>query len=272
MEQRTMPTSLSHAELDRREQVCRTIVVEAGQLALTWLNRRETLEVALKGPQDYASAADAAVERLLAERVSEACPGDLFLGEEEGGEVGDHVWVVDPIDGTANFVRGIARFCVSIAFVAGGKVQLGAIFSPATDELFLARRGHGASLNGTPIRVSTTDRVERASIEIGWSSRVPYSTYVATVQRMLEAGLDFRRCGSGALGLAYVADGRADAYLELHINAWDCLAGILLVEEAGGRTNDFLADDGLRHGNPILAAAPGVADEIARLAGIRLLG
>ena len=91
------------------------------------------------------------------------------------------------------------------------------------------------------------------------------------IERMLAAGIDFRRFGSGALGLASVADGRADAYLELHINSWDCLAGILLVEEAGGRVNDFLADDGLRRGNPILAAAPGVADAISELAGVPLL-
>ena len=91
------------------------------------------------------------------------------------------------------------------------------------------------------------------------------------IERMLEAGVDFRRFGSGAMGLASVADGRADAYLELHINSWDCLAGILLVEEAGGRVNDFLANDGLRRGNPILACAPGVADAIAKLAGVPLL-
>jgi myo-inositol-1(or 4)-monophosphatase len=266
-----MPTLLTQAELDRREQICRALTVEAGELALHWLERRDTLNVALKGPQDYASAADAAVERLLASRLAEACPDDLFLGEEAGGQIGDRVWVVDPIDGTANFVRGIARFCVSVAFVAAGQVQLGAIFSPITNELFLTRRGRGATLNGKPIQVAATDQVEHASIEVGWSPRVPHTAYVALVHRMLEAGLDFRRCGSGALGLAYVADGRADAYLELHINAWDCLAGILLVEEAGGRVSDFLADDGLRRGNPILAAAPGIADVVAVLAGIPLL-
>jgi myo-inositol-1(or 4)-monophosphatase len=267
-----MPVILDEAELDRRERICRSVTVEAGRLALDWFGRRETLAVALKGPQDYASEADAAVERLLARRLAEECPGDLFLGEEEGGCVGDAVWVVDPIDGTANFVRGVTRFCVSVAFVAGGAVRLGAIVSPATDELFLARRGRGATLNGAPIRVAGTDRVERASVEVGWSPRVPHAAYLAVVQRMLEAGADFRRCGSGALGLAYVADGRADAYLELHINAWDCLAGILLVEEAGGRVNDFLAGDGLRRGNPILAAAPGVADAMAALAGVSLRG
>jgi myo-inositol-1(or 4)-monophosphatase len=266
-----MPKILNRSELNRREQICRAVTVEAGQLALDWFARRATLSVMLKGPQDYASQADAAVERLLAHRLAQECPGDLFLGEEEGGHIGDRVWVVDPIDGTANFVRGVTRFCVSVAFVAGGRVQLGAIFSPATDELFLARLGHGATLNGTRIRVAATDRVDRTSVEVGWSSRVPYAAYVAVVQRMLEAGADFRRCGSGAMGLAYVADGRADAYLELHINAWDCLAGILLVQEAGGQVSDFLAGDGLRRGNPILAVAPGVADSMASLAGIPLL-
>jgi myo-inositol-1(or 4)-monophosphatase len=265
-----MPEIPAQAELDRREPILRDVTVEAGRLALDWFNRRDTLQFALKGPQDYASEADAAVERLLARRLAEAFPEDRFLGEEEGGEVGDQFWVVDPIDGTANFVRGVTRFCVSVAFVAGGRVQLGAIFSPVTDELFLARRGHGATLNGTPLRVAGTDQIERASIEVGWSSRVPHADYLALVHRMLEAGLDFRRFGSGALGLANVADGRADAYCELHINAWDCLAGILLVEEAGGRVNDFLAADGLRRGNPILAAAPGVAEAIAALAGIPL--
>ena len=96
---------------------------------------------------------DAAVERMVRSRLAEAFPDDAFLGEEEGGEVGERVWVVDPIDGTANFVRGVPRFCVSLAFVADGKVQLGAIVSPATGELYLARRGHGATLNGVPLKV-----------------------------------------------------------------------------------------------------------------------
>jgi myo-inositol-1(or 4)-monophosphatase len=267
-----MPKTLEQADLDRREQILRAVTIEAGELALDWFNRRDTLQVALKGPQDYASEADAAVEQLLARRLAEAVPEDQFLGEEGGGEVGERIWVVDPIDGTANFVRGMSRFCVSVAFVAGGEIQLGAIFSPVTDELFLARRGHGATLNGKPIRAARTDRLERASIEVGWSSRLPYAAYLEVVRRMLEAGVDFRRFGSGALGLANVADGRADAYFEQHINSWDCLAGILLVEEAGGRVNDFLAGDGLRRGNPVLAVAPGVADKIAALAGVALLG
>ena len=205
--------TIAEKGLDHREEVCRAVTLEAGRLALDWFERRSSLEVALKGPQDYASEADAAVERVVRGRLAEAFPEDAFLGEEEGGEVGERVWVVDPIDGTANFVRGVTRFCVSLAFVADGRVQLGAIVSPATDELYLARRGRGATLNGSPLKTATTDRIERASIEIGWSSRHPYGDYRRAIERVLEAGVDCRRVCSGVMGLASVADGRAYAYL-----------------------------------------------------------
>ncbi len=125
-----MATSTNRTDLARRQELCRTVTIEAGQLALDWFNRRGELQVALKGPQDYASEADAAVERLLARRIAEAFPEDHFLGEEEGGEVGDLVWVVDPIDGTANFVRGVPRFCVSVAFVADGTIAAGCDLQP----------------------------------------------------------------------------------------------------------------------------------------------
>jgi myo-inositol-1(or 4)-monophosphatase len=110
----------------------------------------------------------------------------------------------------------------------------------------------------------------QASVEIGWSTRVPNGDYLAVCARVLTAGASFRRVGSGALGIAYVADGRQDAYVELHINAWDCLAGLLLVEEAGGRVSDFLAEDGLRRGNPVLVTAPGIAAAVVEATGIRL--
>ena len=248
------------------------MTVEAGQLALDWFNRRDTLQVALKGPQDYASEADAAVERLLARRLAEAFPEDQFLGEEEGGEVGDQVWVVDPIDGTANFVRGVTRFCVSVAFVAGGTVQLGAIFSPVTDELFLARRGHGATLNGTPIRVAGTDRIERASIEIGWSSRVPYAAYLA------RGPADARRPASisGASARVRWAWPTSPTGVPTPISSCTSMPGIASPGSCWSRRRAVASTtswpaDGLRRGNPILAAAPGVAEAIAALAGVPLL-
>ncbi len=256
-------------DLDTRERALRDPLHEAGALALDSFARRDAT-IAFKGPQDYLSEVDAAVERLLADRLLGACPGDTFLGEESGGEAGDQVWVVDPIDGTANFLRGIGHFCISVGFLAQGRIQLGAILNPATDELFFARRGRGATLNGSPIRVASTASMGQASVEIGWSTRVPDSDYLAVCARVLAAGASFRRVGSGALGIAYVADGRQDAYVELHINAWDCLAGLLLVEEAGGRVSDFLANDGLRSGNPVLVAAPGIAEAIVAATGVRL--
>ena len=183
-----MMAALAESELEGRERILREVIGEAGRLAQDWFERRASLEVALKGPQDYASEADAAVERVIRRRLAEAFPDDAFLGEEEGGEVGERVWVADPIDGTANFVRGVTRYCVSLAFVADGRVQLGAIVSPATNELYLARRGRGATLNGAPLRTAATDRIERAAIEIGWSSRHPYADYLRVIERMLASG------------------------------------------------------------------------------------
>jgi len=126
------------------------------------------------------------------------------------------------------------------------------------------------SRNGAPIHVSETQAFDRAFVEFGWSPRVPNQTYLDKVALVLGLGANVRRSGSGALGLAYVADGRSDAYAELHINAWDCLAGLLLVEEAGGRANRFLDGAGLMEGNPVLAAAPGVADALSKAIGIPL--
>lgn len=141
---------------------------------------------------------------------------------------------MDPIDGTANFVRGIAHFCVSIAFVLDGAIRLGAILQPTLGELHFARLGRGATLNGRAIRVAETHRVADASGEIGWSTRIPDAANLGIVGATL--GASVRRAGSGALGLAYVADGRSDAYAELHMNSWDALAGLLIVAEAGGPT------------------------------------
>ena len=189
----------------------------------------------------------------------------LVGGEEKGASPprrleATYVWVVDPIDGTANFARRIPHFCVSFAFVRDGRVELGVIYQPVTDELYVARRGSGATHNGQAIMVSTVPVVTQAIVEAGWSTRRPREAYVALIDRLLRAGAQVRRTGSGALGLAYVAEGRIDAYCELHINAWDALAGLLIVEEAGGWTNDFLRGDGLRHGNPVLSCTPALKD------------
>jgi len=241
---------------------------QAGDLMRRLYLDRDGIGMSFKGPQDYLTLADAAVEKLVRGLLHDAFPTDTFFGEEGGGTFGPSCWVVDPIDGTANFARGVPQFCVSIAYMREGAAAIGAIYNPMTDELHEGRRGGGARLNGNPIRASKTAALAHAAVELGWSSRRGAADYVAMVRRVLDAGASFRRAGSGALGVAHVADGRSDGYAELHINSWDCLAGIVIAEEAGARVNDFLAGDGLRQGNPLLVAAPGIHEALIAATGI----
>lgn len=254
--------------LDTRALAIAAIAHEAGQLAKRYFADPQASAAQQKAPQDVVTEADGAVERLIKSRIALAFPDDDVFGEESGGTFGERAWVIDPIDGTANFARKSPHFCVSVAYVQAGRIELGAIAAPMTDELFTARRGSGAFLNGTKMRVSGETNLARAIVECGWSARRPNRDYTDMVQRMLDSGAVFRRAGSGALGLAYVADGRLEGYCELHINSWDCLAGILMIEEAGGWVNDFLASDGLRRGNAILGCTPALREKLVALTGI----
>ncbi len=261
---------MREGELDAREQALVTVAREAGALARGLFSK--PIEVKLKGKQDYITAADSEVERMIVGRLKARFPDDAFLGEEGGasGDVsrqGDALWVIDPIDGTANFANRMPHFCVSIAFMSGGELALGAICAPMYGELYRARQGRGAFLNDRAMRVSDAG-IGQAVIELGWSSRRPTRAYTAMVERVLATGATFQRAGSGALGLAYVADGRTHGYCELHINSWDTLAGLLMVREAGGWTNDFLAGDGLARGNPVLACAPGLKETLVAATGV----
>lgn len=261
---------LQASDLDAREALCRDMIMVAGGMALDGFKAARSGAAAMKGPQDFLTETDGLVERYLRRRIAEAFPQDGFLGEETGGVPANDVWVVDPIDGTANFARQIPHFCISIAFVSGGQVEIGAIYNPGTDELHFARRGCGATRNGAPIHVADTSDYQRACVELGWSTRLPNATYLAALDRILEEGANVRRAASGALGLAFVADGRSDGYAELHMHPWDCLAGLLLVREAGGVTAPFLERDGLSKGGGVLAACPGIAPGMSEATGIAL--
>lgn len=253
-------------ELVHRFHAAMSVAREAGMVARTAFLSRPTFSAAnLKGPQDYLTETDGAVEKLIRSRFAEAFPEDGFFGEEGGGSRDGVFWLVDPIDGTANFARGIPVFCISIAYVQNGVAEIGVIFDPMQQELFAARRRGGASLDGRSILASTITDPHLSTVEIGWSTRLPHETYVDAVARAKRAGCNVRRSGSGALALAYVAAGRMDAYGELHMNAWDAVAGQLLVREAGGRTNNFFAGDGLLRGNYVLAAAAGLYEEMNRI-------
>ena len=256
--------------LEMRLLAAQAVAREAGALA----RRRfldSSFEVGFKGPQDYMTDVDSETEQLIAARLQSVFPGDGFIGEETESRVGadgGSLWVVDPIDGTANFVRGVPHFCVSIAYVASGKVEIGVVYDPMRDELFAARRGGGARLNGAPIHASKTDALANSTIEVGWNARTGAAKYIGLLSRVTLTGAAPRRTGSGALGVAYVVAGRIDGFVEHHINAWDCLAAILLVEEAGGYVSDFLSGDGLIKGAPIIACAPGVKEALISAAAI----
>src|SRR5919106_2999890 len=260
---------LTEGELDAREQALAAVAREAGELARSLYTNFEKSGIKMKGQQDFVTAADSEVERMIIARLAASFPAEAYLAEEGGASgTGDAIWIIDPIDGTANFAHGIPHFCVSVALVSGGELALGAIAAPMYHELYLARRGRGAFLNGKPMRVSTVSDMRQAIIELGWSARRPARAYTALLERVLATGATFMRAGSGALGLAYVADGRTHGYCELHINSWDTLAGLLMVREAGGWTNDFLAGDALARGNPVLACAPGLKEALVAVTGV----
>lgn len=262
---------------DARLEFCRRLAADAGRRAHGAFGRAALLPA--KGRHDEVTAMDREVEQVVREAIARTFPGDAVLGEEDGASAGlaqaEHVWVIDPIDGTANYARGIAHYCVSIGLLRDGTPVAGALHDPSHERLYWAARGRGAWLEEAGatrrLAVSPVDALSGATVECGWSLRRPQADYIALVDRMLGAGCAIRRAGSGALGLADVAAGRTEGYAELHINSWDCAAGLLLVAEAGGRTNDFFAGEGLVAGNPILATNAALAQPLSAVAGIELL-
>jgi myo-inositol-1(or 4)-monophosphatase len=252
-------------DLNRRLSAATSIAREAGSLARGYLADPDRLDVSLKGPQDFVTAADRAAERLIVTRLQAEFPQDSFLGEEgqgHGAVDATALWVIDPIDGTANFVRDRPEWAVSIGFVAEGQPQLGVIYHAATDSLYATAAGAGATRNGVRIAASSARTFDGATVALETDLRKSNGHYLRAIEALGRRGGEYRRYGSAALCLALVADGRIDGFIEAHLNAWDVTAGIVLVREAGGWTNDFFADDGLRRGNRMIAAAAGLRDDI----------
>lgn len=259
-------------EIDARLRAAKRIAREAGRLGARLFADGASLQVTSKGVQNVVSNADREIEALVRARLAAEFPGDAFLGEESGrGDGADPaagVWVVDPIDGTDAFVRGMAGWCVSIAFVVGRAIEFGVLCDPINREIYLARRGGGATLNGVPLAPKPVAGFGEGIVGMGYSLRRPPAPTLAVFERLLAEQGMFQRTASGALMLAHVATGRYIGYYEAHINAWDCLAGIALVRESGGWTNDFLAGDGLYQGNALAAAVPGLEAAMRRITGL----
>jgi myo-inositol-1(or 4)-monophosphatase len=263
--------SRKHAAMNDRYAFARTLARKAGALALDYFDRREQLATELKGPGDFVSVADREVERLVREELAAAFPGDAFLGEETAanfdGEF-DCLWVVDPIDGTHNFLRGIPYWNVAIAYVETSRAAIAAVMDPSQDELFHARRGGGGwseSRSGTrPLRCATTDHLDGAYVAFGHHDRSPEYRYLEIRRRMMDAGVAMRNFGSAALQLAHVAAGRLDGFVELELSIWDAIGGLLLVEEAGGYAAPFRPSRATEK-VACLGCAPGIAGALTEL-------
>jgi myo-inositol-1(or 4)-monophosphatase len=260
---------MSPPELDMRFDAARQVVKDAAMNALAHFRDRKNLKIENKGLQDMVSQADRETEDIIISGLRKSFPMDGVLGEERGRQTGtsDFLWVIDPIDGTANFVRGIPFWCVSVGLLKGNDPVIGFIVNPVMDEFYSAAKGHGATLNGDRIRVSQTAAVKEARIGVGFSYRRPVATHVAAVDALLRHECEYNRLGSGALGLALTADGRLDGYWEAHINIWDVAAGLCIVGEAGGITSNFTSGAYIAQGNPILATNTLLAKPLAGLLG-----
>ncbi len=251
-----------------RYDFAQTLIREAGALALGYFRDLPSLTVKNKGPQDVVSEADLNTELLIKARIAEAFPEDAFLGEETGVTAfapGQGIWVVDPIDGTQPFVSGLSSWCVSIAYMREGRVQFGMVFAPVRDELFAGGLSYPATLNGQPVKRHTGKSLREGITGTGYNTRLGIEAFMRPFEGLLRAGGMFYRDGSGALMLCDVAAGRLLGYIEPHINSWDCLGAIGVIEAAGLRVNDFLAGDGLIKGNPIIAGIPEVYDDLLAL-------
>jgi myo-inositol-1(or 4)-monophosphatase len=247
------------------------VMIKAAQKASRRLKRDfgeiEKLQVSLKGPANFVTAADRHAEETLREELMQARPGYGFLGEEGGAHEGSdksHRWIVDPLDGTLNFLHGIPHFAISIGLEREGTIVAGVIYNPANDELFTAERGKGAFLNDQRIRVAARRRLADAVVAcaLPHPSRgdveLTRNEHIAVQDKV--AGL--RRFGSASLDLAWVAAGRLDAYWERSLSPWDMAAGIALVREAGGFVTDLDGREDMLKTGGIIAATDAIHREL----------
>jgi myo-inositol-1(or 4)-monophosphatase len=246
--------------LDDRLTFAVDLARRAGEFALSRFRAIDTLVIESKGHQDLVSDADRATETLIRDAIAARWPDDGIVGEEHGRKYGTtgFDWVIDPIDGTANFVRGIPHWCVVIACTKDGLPVVGAICDPSTGELFQAAKGAGAFVNGRRLKTAQGSSLRDGSVATGVSGRTDPAKASTLVHEVLAPGGMFFRSASGALMLAYVASGRLLGYIEDHMNSWDCFAALLMVEEAGGRILPLDPVRALEKGTRVIAGGPNI--------------
>ena len=233
----------------------------AGSFIVRHVDRIDALEVTRKSMNDYVSSVDKNAEQIIIDSIRRAYPNHGIVAEESGHQPGDeHVWVIDPLDGTTNFLHGFPQYAVSIAVRVREHVECGVIFDPLRQELFTAVRGSGATLNDRRIRVSKQRGLEGALLGTGFPFRYldHLDPYMAMLKTLTPQVAGIRRLGSAALDLAYVASGRLDGFWEFGLHEWDYAAGALMVQEAGGLVSAPDGDDGWYQSGDIVAGTPKV--------------
>ena len=240
----------------------------AGSIITRSLDRLDALAVAEKGKNDFVSEVDQKAEADIIETIRRSYPDHAVLGEETGSRgKNDFTWIIDPLDGTTNFLHGFPQFAVSIGVRYRDRMEHGVVYDPMRDELFTASRGHGAKLNDRRLRVSKTKTLARSLIGTGFPFREfeQLDEYMSIFRTLMTQTSGIRRPGSAALDLAYVASGRLDGFWEFNLNAWDIAAGTLLIQEAGGIVTDMRGKNDFLENGDVIAGTPKIHQELVKI-------
>ena len=254
------------------------MAIKAARTAGTIINRAaldiESVRVSAKQTNDFVTEVDVAAENAIIDTLLTAYPDHGIWAEESGQREGkfggaDHIWIIDPLDGTTNFIHGLPVYCVSIALMVKGKLDQAVIYDPSRNDLFYASKGRGAYLNERRIRVAKRTQLSECLVSTGFPFRAndAFNNYLQILGDVMPRCAGVRRPGSAALDLAYVAAGYTDAYFEMGLSPWDCAAGALLVTEAGGLVGNFSGDSDFLEQKECLAGNPRIYGQMVSLIG-----
>lgn len=231
--------------------------LEAGNIVMEHFHKVPTEAIRSKSKNDFLSFVDEQSEQAIISVIKQSFPDHAFLAEESGASQNDndYLWIIDPLDGTTNYITGLPVFAISIALLHKGEPIVGVIYDPLHNEMFWAEKGKGAFLNDLPIRVSNKPRLDQSLIATGFPFKAKHflDVYLQAFKDIFESSVGMRRMGAAAIDLAYVAAGRFDGFWELGLSPWDIAAGAVIIREAGGRISDFWDNDAFLYKNYTVA-------------------
>lgn len=253
------------------------VAIKAARTAGSIINRAaldiESVRISQKKANDFVTEVDKAAEQAIIETLLSAYPGHGILAEESGSEYGardsEYVWIIDPLDGTTNFIHGLPVYCVSIALSVRGKIEHAVVYDPTRNDLFTATKGRGAYLNDRRIRVSKRTQLKESLISTGFPFRPGdnFNQYLTMMGDVMQRTAGLRRPGAAALDLAYVAAGYTEGFFELGLQPWDVAAGSLLVTEAGGLVGNFTGEADFLDQHECLAGSPRIYGQLVNILG-----